>query len=57
MNTNTLLASNIFFFYSSLLYPFLSNEKVLYDHNCNCFSIAGGVFEVSCMMSAVKVVN
>lgn len=57
VNTNTLLASNFFFFYSSLLYPFLSNEKVLDDHNCNCFPIAGGIFEVSCMMSAGKVVN
>lgn len=58
-NRCTLLA--IFFFliihFSSVLHPFLSHEMLLYDHNCKCFPIGGGVFEESCRMNAGKVVN
>lgn len=43
--------------FSSVLHPFLSHEMLLYDHNCKCFPIGGGVFEESCRMNAGKVVN
>lgn len=58
-NRHTLLTSIFFLIihFSSVLHSFLSNEMVLYDHNCNCFPTAGGVLEEGCKMSASKVVN